>query len=85
MLELKKLALGKLVIVCFPALIRLASSSPSLGKDMKQTDQSMHYLKYNITLRLSHGRTQQQISGIPYSPNSPNINVISEDTPSKAF
>jgi hypothetical protein len=52
---------------------------------MKQTYQSMHYLKYNITLRLSHGRTQQQISGIPYSPNSPNINVISEDTPSKAF
>lgn len=74
--RVKKLALGKLVIVCYRALIRSASSSPSLGKDIKQTDQPMHYLKYNITLRLSHGRTQQQISGIPHSPNPPNINVI---------
>lgn len=85
MLESKKLAPGELVIVCYPALIRSASSSPSLGKDIKQTDQPIHYYKYNIALRLPFGLTQQQISRIPHSPSPPNINVISEDTPSKVF
>ncbi len=43
MLESKKQAPGKLVIVCYRALIRLAFSSPSLEKDIKQTDQPIHY------------------------------------------